>query len=157
MKWFSMNEIHSLEDLKKAYKRLCLKHHPDRGGDAEDMKKINAEYDELIKHDWKRTKNETGTAAESANKFREVLNKIITVDCDIEIIGCWIWATGNTYPYKDILKSAGFRWCSKKRAWSWHRPQDEVTSYGKKSLGEIRLKYGSEKVNTASNRVYIAA
>ena len=33
--------------IKKAFRKLSLKHHPDRGGDAEDFKKINEAYSTL--------------------------------------------------------------------------------------------------------------
>lgn len=38
-----------LEELKKAYRDLALKHHPDCGGTNEAMKLINAEYEDLFK------------------------------------------------------------------------------------------------------------
>jgi DnaJ-class molecular chaperone len=37
----------SQEDIKKAYRRLASKHHPDRGGDAEEFKKIQEAYERL--------------------------------------------------------------------------------------------------------------
>ena len=37
----------STEDLKKAFKKLAMKHHPDKGGDAETFKKINEAYSVL--------------------------------------------------------------------------------------------------------------
>ena len=37
-------ESSSQDDIKKAYRKLSLKHHPDRGGDAEQFKKINEAY-----------------------------------------------------------------------------------------------------------------
>ena len=37
----------SQEDLKKAYRKLQMKHHPDKGGDMEYSKKINAAYSTL--------------------------------------------------------------------------------------------------------------
>lgn len=46
MKYFK--EVQSLEDLKKQFKKLAMKHHPDRGGDQETMKAINNEYDKLF-------------------------------------------------------------------------------------------------------------
>lgn len=39
--------VKSLADLKNQYRSLALVHHPDRGGDEETMKAINAEYDAL--------------------------------------------------------------------------------------------------------------
>mmetsp|Transcript_6837 Transcript_6837/g.9951 ORF Transcript_6837/g.9951 Transcript_6837/m.9951 type:complete len:414 (+) Transcript_6837:33-1274(+) len=35
------------KDIKKAYRQLSLKHHPDRGGDASKFKEINAAYEIL--------------------------------------------------------------------------------------------------------------
>lgn len=42
MNWF--NNPKSLEELKKQYKTLAMKHHPDHDGTVEDMQQINAEY-----------------------------------------------------------------------------------------------------------------
>ena len=39
----------SQEGLKKAYRKACLKHHPDKGGNLEIMKLVNAAYDFLKK------------------------------------------------------------------------------------------------------------
>lgn len=45
MKYFSAT---SLDELKKQYRALALRHHPDVGGDADTMKAINSEYDALF-------------------------------------------------------------------------------------------------------------
>ena len=37
----------SQSDIKKAFRKLSLKHHPDRGGNAEEFKKINEAYSTL--------------------------------------------------------------------------------------------------------------
>jgi len=39
----------SEEEVKKAYRTLSLKHHPDRGGDEEKFKKINSAYEAITK------------------------------------------------------------------------------------------------------------
>lgn len=41
-------KIQSLDDLKEQFKKLAREHHPDAGGDAEIMKQINQEYDNLF-------------------------------------------------------------------------------------------------------------
>ena len=41
------------EDLKKAYRKACLKHHPDKGGDEELFKDIQIAY-EILADDTKR-------------------------------------------------------------------------------------------------------
>ena len=34
-------------EIKKAYRKLAMKHHPDKGGDVEQFKKIQTAYDTL--------------------------------------------------------------------------------------------------------------
>ena len=46
MKYF--DGVHTLDELKKEYRRLAMLHHPDRGGDTATMQAINAEYDQLF-------------------------------------------------------------------------------------------------------------
>ena len=37
----------SLDEIRKAFKKLAIKHHPDRGGDADKFKEINAAHEVL--------------------------------------------------------------------------------------------------------------
>ena len=46
-KLLGVNENSSQDEIKKAFRKLSLKHHPDRGGDAEEFKKINEAYSTL--------------------------------------------------------------------------------------------------------------
>lgn len=43
-KILKINEYASMDDIRKQYHLLILKHHPDKGGDAESFKKINDAY-----------------------------------------------------------------------------------------------------------------
>lgn len=36
---------------------------------------------------------------------------------EIELVGSWIWVSGNTYPVKEQLKEAGIFWAGKKKKW----------------------------------------
>ena len=148
MKYF--NNCKNLEELRKEYKRLVKENHPDNGGSVEEIKIINVEYEQMMKNlkNSDETENAWKYDAAKDELFREALNKIINLeDITIEIIGCWIWVTGNTYNVKEFLKAAGFKYCGKKKAWSWHAGE----RYYKKSkralsMDELRNLYGSEEV-----------
>ena len=101
IKYFS-NNLKTIIDLKKEYKELLFKYHPDiKGGDGEEMKIINAEYDYLLKH------IEDTVEGEKINvndNFKEVLNKLIKYDLTLEIVGSWLWISGkDTFNLKDNL------------------------------------------------------
>lgn len=66
----------------------------------------------------------------------------------IELVGNWIWVTGNTYPVKDKLKAAGLLFAPKKVAW-YYRAEEFKTRGRKMPLDDIRRKYGSESINPA--------
>ena len=46
-KVLEIDENASEDEIKKSYRSLSLKHHPDRGGDGETFKKINEAYQHL--------------------------------------------------------------------------------------------------------------
>ncbi len=60
MKYFS--NIGSLADLKKQYRALAMKNHPDRGGDTQAMQQINAEFEKLFVI-WEHRTDTTNTAS----------------------------------------------------------------------------------------------
>jgi len=43
---FGLKRSASEEDIKKKYRELILEHHPDKGGDEEKFKSIQAEWEE---------------------------------------------------------------------------------------------------------------
>ena len=47
-KYFDISEQISLTELKKQYRKLCLLHHPDKGGDKEVFQEINLEYRQAL-------------------------------------------------------------------------------------------------------------
>ena len=148
-------DCRTAEDCKKTYKELAKKLHPDNGGNAEEFKTMQAEYSRV----WDRLKNihvsaegETYTKQtnETPEEFMNIIDKLIHCEgCTIELCGSWIWITGNTYRFRNEIKSLGFRWSKKKSAWYWHNPEEEWHKSKKTmSLDDIRNYYGSEVFNT---------
>lgn len=121
MKYLS-ESIRTLEELKKSYHRLCLKLHPDVGGSDEEMKILNAEYEELFERVKNIHVNKVGETyeketQETPEEFQWLIAELLKLDgIEIEIIGCFIWITGDTKPHRERLKALGFRWHSKNAA-----------------------------------------
>lgn len=165
MKYF--NNVNTLEELRRQYKELLKQYHPDNPqGSTEACQEINAEYDRLFKvlkdkHESKSDKTADSAAHKessyNANMYdwendkalREVLQKIINFDgIEIEIVGAWIWISGNTYNYKKELKELGFKWASQKKQWYFHTEAFRKRSHKSLSMEDIRNYYGSTKVQT---------
>ena len=162
MKWFQNPD--TLEDLKKQYKKLAFQHHPDLGGQTEDMQEINAEYERLFTTLKDTHKNADGkfytareASTEAADEFVDIIEKLIHMDgVEIEVCGSWVWVTGNTKDHKTELKALSFRWSRNKSAWYFHRDGYRKRSKKSLTLDQIRGLYGSEKVSRNDDQMVVA-
>lgn len=155
MKWFQ--EINTLEELRKMYRKLVVKYYPDNGGSEEIIKQVNAEYELLFK----RLKNDfeqkdayshaTDKQKQSYDwqKDVQIRNKVMQLskfkDIKVEIIGVWIWVS-NCYAYRKELKELGFRWASQKQMWYLHFDDFHKLSSKPASMSYIRERYGSTEI-----------
>ena len=138
------------EELKKAYRTWAKKLHPDLGGNAEEFKQMQNEYEKL----WERLKNvhqnaqgETYTKEtdETPQEFIHIINVLITlVGVEVEICGKWIWVSGNTKAHKETLRQLEFKWAHKKQAWYYHAEPYKKKSRRELTLDEIRDMFGSQ-------------
>ena len=144
------------EDAKKLYKKLAFQHHPDKGGDVEIMKAINNEFDEFIKNfkdNKKDSKKDSKKEYEfKSSTYRNLIEKLIKFDdITIDIVGCFIWITGNTYNIKEELKQLGFKYSRNKKSW-YIAPKEYMenrTNYKKRySMNEIKNKYGCTSIKS---------
>jgi len=151
-----MNYFHplpeTLEQLKKAYRKLAFKHHPDNGGNEEEMKTVNSQYAKLFEilkniHVNAQGEKYTKETNETPEQFISIINELIRFEgILIEIIGSFIWVSGNTKPYKEQLKEMGFKWSSNKTSWYLAPEGYKRRNRQTYSMEEIRNMYGSQEV-----------
>lgn len=144
------------EDAKKRYRELCREYHPDISTNPDAtciMAEINAEWEKV----WPRYKDIHQTAegktytetredrksTETAGEFAELIARLVVLDgIAVELVGCWVWVSGNTFPHRDTLKALGFQWASKKRMWAYHKEPYKRHSKKELPMDEIKSKYG---------------
>lgn len=155
MKWFK--DISRPDELRKLYRKLVVRYHPDNGGSEDDIKEINAEYDILfkkMKNDFEQKdtyKNATDKQKQSYDwqkdaQIRETLMQLSRFrDITVEVIGVWIWVS-DCYPYRKELKALGFRWARQKQMWYRHFDDYHRFSAKPASMSYIRSKYGSVEI-----------
>lgn len=147
----------NLEEVKKIYKVLAFLYHPDVNKKVSDkvIKEINNFYDKNINR-FKEKDTSKQWKAESEQKeadiFKDIIEKLIKLECDIEICGIFIWVTFEGKPEKDIielLKSLDMKWHSSKKKW-YYRPSWYRRGYSDHewTMDEIRSHHGSEKVKS---------
>ena len=154
-KWFK--DCKTAEAGKQLYRELAKKFHPDNGGSGNELKEIISEFklwwskykDIHTDKEGKTYKSEHETT-ETAEDFMEIIGNLSTIPgIEVELCGSWLWISGNTYPYKEQLKTFGCRWSKGHKKWYW--TTDEYRHQkGHNSMNQIRFKYGSQmvKLNT---------
>ena len=132
------SEVTGINEAKKVYKTLAKKLHPDVGGSEEEFKILNSVYNDFIEN-----------KIYFSNDFKidldleKIISQILHFEnITIELVGSWIWLSGDTKEIKDKLKELGFKWASKKKMWYYGEMKGK--SHGEKSLDEIKDKYGSK-------------
>ena len=159
MKYFK--DLNSMEAVKKQYRKLAMKYHPDRGGNEEIFKAINNEYEEAMeiakanetkKAKTKKEEDFIKSQYMNSKNFRNIIDKLIILEgIEIEITGTWLWLRGNTYKYKEYLKSEfNAQWSKSKKCWFISPNKDfrKTRGYKGKNMSDIRNIYGSTKIKS---------
>lgn len=151
-KYFRAGWDTPIEDAKHQYHELVLKYHPDRGGSEEAMRQVNAEWDYLRKHNYNIHRSQNGSVYtneredvpdEVTQRFAKIINALICLEgVTIEICGSFIWLSGDTKPWRELLKGLGFKWSGKKRMW-YLAPKRKGVRNNNWSMEKIRARHGS--------------
>jgi len=131
-------EVSGINEAKKVYKTLAKKLHPDVGGSEDEFKILNAVYNDFIEH-----KIHFSNESKIDIELEKIISQILHYeDITIELVGSWIWLSGNTKEIKEKLKGLGFKWASKKKMWYYGEMKGRNPN--QKSMDEIKGKYGSQ-------------
>lgn len=119
IKHFGLSGDLTEKDIKAAYRKAALKYHPDRNPlGAELMKAVNAAFDFLMANIDKI--NQFQSTDENARyNYGEDLEKVLNTLSGLtgivyEVIGNWVWISGETITHKETLKEIGCKWAAKK-------------------------------------------
>jgi hypothetical protein len=154
MNYFS--NITTLESLKKEFKSLVMIHHPDKGGETSVMQDIIAQFAEMSKRvrGFGAGKGDDGVSYDA--KFVDIINNLAHLDgIIIEIVGSWVWISGDTKPVKDTIKENGFKYASRKKMW-FYSENGPSKSRGKNTIETIRATYGSIAVKGTARKAISA-
>lgn len=141
------NQTRNKEEAKQLFLKLAHQNHPDKGGNLEEMKAINNTYQNYLKQNRDTNKTQTDKETDQINEnLIKQVNAIIGLDgVVIELLGTWIWVTGNTYTHKDKLKALGFHYASKKQAWYFHNKDEysKTCSRGNYTMDKIKKTFAN--------------
>jgi hypothetical protein len=145
-------QCQSVEEAKKLYRQLLKQHHPDHAGEEGEAvtKEIINQFNSFLNSFMSNSFNsyyedkEWKPGPGAVTPFQEVLQKIISLDCQIEIIGHWIYCF-NSKEVREQLKELGFWFSGKHKAWIYSGRPKRLRA-GKETLDEIRARKGSRKV-----------
>jgi hypothetical protein len=151
---FDTTIIKDIDSLKKQYFKLAKKYHPDSGGTTVQFQHLQSEYEKLLKSLLNGSSFTTGqkeNELELDKAMRHIVDSLISIEnINIELIGKWLWISGNTYPIRAILKSVGLIFIKKDAVPYWVYKGVESYSRGGTSMEDIKKKYGSSKIEKPS-------
>lgn len=143
MKYFK--SVNSMEELKKEYRKLCKELHPDfTGDDGTAFKEMRKEYEELLKNGL-----HAAASKEHSEELQKIINELVKFyNIDIDVVGSWIWVSGETYKIKEQLKSLGFKFSGKRKMWYYAAGLEKKKRGSNMSFQDIINAYGVDSIKS---------
>jgi curved DNA-binding protein CbpA len=146
--------VKTLDELRKEYHKLAFIHHPhSEGGNTKTMQAINNQYEQLTKklidqHEDYSDERKDWEMHVSEELMVKIANIINLPGIVIELIGSWLWITGNTYAVRDSLKTEGFKFSPPKCSWYFHCGEYQKNNNSLHSMDELRDLFGYQNIET---------
>ena len=138
--------VTGLNEAKKIFKKLAKELHPDVGGCEESFKILKNVYDDIVEH-----KIYFSADCKIDLELEKIISQILHFgNITIELVGSWIWLSGDTKAIKDILKNLNFKWASKKKMWYYGEMKGK--NLKPKSMDEIKSKYNTQTFKSFEKR-----
>lgn len=154
--FFDVSAIKDLDSLKKQYQKLAKRYHPDAGGTTVQFQDLQNEYEKLRNSILKGSslnKEQQENEIQIDEAIRKVIDALVTLEgINVELIGKWLWVSGNTFAVKDTLKSAGLIFIKKDGVPYWVYKGVESSSRGGTSIEDIKAKYGVHKMDLKQSK-----
>lgn len=150
----------SPQEVKTLFKKLAFENHPDITGEDtnERMARIITEYKAALKR-FDGFKSNEGTRTyyyneASEDEISQFIKRIISERLQnivVEIVGTWVWVSGDTRPYAKTFKKLGMRWHAKRKMWYKKPSGARRTRYNESAtFDDLKNMYGYKKVTTAT-------
>ena len=85
-------------------------------------------------------------------ELEHAIDNIQHLGLTVEVVGNWLWLSGQTKPYAQDLREAGFQWSKSKERW-FYKPStlpSKKKSDRQISMEEIRDYYGSQLLHLST-------
>lgn len=139
----------NLDELKASFREYVLSMHPDKGGNHFEFCEMHKEYETVLKTQHFATEQEKQREYDFIAYAKDVLDKIVHLQgIKIELIGTWIWVSGNTYDYREYLKENGLHFSGSKKAWFYNGQSKKHRTYKHYSMGDLRNMWLNMEIET---------
>lgn len=147
------NEAKDRKSLKSLYRKLSFENHPDRGGNEENMKIINCLYEEFFYKlkdlDSNGNEAQEETQFETSEFFMNIISELVKLQgIKIELIGSWLWLSGNTFFHKDKLKELSCFWSRSKKLWYWNGDEEKKNIRTSSKFQDLKDRFGCVNIKT---------
>ena len=126
MTYFTGDDLVDIESLRQAYRIQAIRLHPDKHEESEserwtiEFRMMQAEYESALSQMSREAYTDGKTTFERERILQDMIDRLMEIPkIEIDLAGCWLWVTGNTWRARRKLLGLGFKWSKNKKSWYW--------------------------------------